>query len=157
VATSDMLLQLAGVVGESSDVRNKEFIDVASWSWGMVSPTDVSTGHAYAKAKVEDFKIIKRADRSSPVLIQYLKENTIVKNGKLIVRKAGGADPLPYYEIDFTNIRVTSFRTHTEDMALIETVTLAFESAKFKYIPQSSTGAKGGGTVEYTVSAYATK
>ena len=71
------------------------------------------------------------------MLIQFLKENAIVKTGKLIVRKAGGADPLPYYEIDFTNLRVTSFRTHTEDMALIETVTLAFETAKFKYIPQS--------------------
>jgi type VI secretion system secreted protein Hcp len=151
-----MALQLAGVVGESSDVKNKEFIDVASWSWGMVSPTDVSTGHASAKAKVEDFKIVKRADRSSPVLIQFLKENAIVKTGKLIVRKAGG-DPLPYYEIEFTNLRVTSFRTHTEDMTLVETVTLAFETAKFKYIPQSSTGAKGGGTVEYTASAYAAK
>lgn len=157
MATSDMLLQLAGVIGESSDSKNKEYIDVGSWSWGMVSPTDVSTGHAAAKTKVEDFRVVKRADRSSPVLIQYLRENTIVKNGKLIVRKAGGVDPLPYYEIEFTNLRVTSFRTQSEDMALVETVTFAFETAKFKYIPQSSTGAKGGGTVEYTVSAYALK
>src|SRR5688572_20496122 len=121
-----MLLQLAGVVGESADAKHKEFIDLVSWSWGMLSPTDVSTGHAYAKMKIEDFKIVKRADRSSPVLIQYLKENTIAKSGHLIVRKAGGADPLPYYEIDFKNVRVTSFRTHTEDMALVETVTLSF-------------------------------
>jgi len=149
-----MLLQLAGVVGESADAKHKEFIDLVSWSWGMLSPTDVSTGHAYAKMKIEDFKIVKRADRSSPVLIQYLKENTIVKSGHLIVRKAGGADPLPYYEIDFKNVRVTSFRTHTENMELVETVTLAFESATFKYIPQSATGAKGGGTVEYTVAAH---
>jgi type VI secretion system secreted protein Hcp len=157
VATSDMLLQLAGVAGESADTKLKDFIDLVSWSWGMVSPTDGSTGQAYAKAKIEDFKINKRADRSSPVFIQYLRENTIVKSGKLIVRKAGGADSLPYYEIEFTNLRVTSFRTSTEDSAVVETVTLAFETAKFKYTPQSSTGAKGGGVVEYTVSAYAHK
>lgn len=155
MGSGDMLLQLAGVVGESSDAKHKEFIDVSSWSWGMLSPTDVSTGHAFAKAKVEDFRIVKRADRSSPVLIQYLKENTIVKTGQLIVRKAGGADPLTYYEIAFKNLRVTSFKTHTETLDLIETVTFAFETATFKYTPQSGTGAKGGGTVEYTVSAYA--
>jgi type VI secretion system secreted protein Hcp len=150
-----MLLQLAGVIGESSDAAHKEFIDVLSWSWGMVSPTDVSTGHASAKAKVEDFKIVKRADRSSPVLIQYLSQNVVVKTGKLLVRKAGGADPLTYYEIEFKNLRVSSFKTSSEGEALTETVTFAFESATFRYIPQASTGAKGGGTVEYTGAAHA--
>jgi type VI secretion system secreted protein Hcp len=155
VAVGDMLLQLAGVTGESADASHKDFIDLVSWSWGMVSPTDASTGHAHGKARVEDFKIVKRADRSSPVLIQYLRENTIVKTGHLIVRKAGGADPLAYYEINFKNLRVTSFHTLTEEMEPHETVTFAFETATFKYTPQSRTGAKGGGVVEYTVTAYA--
>jgi type VI secretion system secreted protein Hcp len=150
-----MLLQLAGVVGESHDADHKEFIDLVSWSWGMLSPTDVSTGQPYAKAKIDNFKIVKRADRSSPVLIQYLRENTIVKTGHLIVRKAGGSDPLTYYEIEFKNLRVTSFSTSTDKEEVVETVTLAFETATFKYTPQSATGAKGGGVVEYTVSAYA--
>jgi len=155
MASGDMLLQLAGVVGESIDVKHKEFIDLVSWSWGMMSPTDQSTGHAYAKPRVDDFKIIKKADRSSPVLIQYLKENVLVKTGHLIVRKAGGADPLTYYEIEFKNMKVTSFKTQAEDFELVETVTFAFETANFKYTPQSGTGAKGGGVVEYTVHAYA--
>jgi len=154
MASGDMLLQLAGVVGESSDVKHKEFIDLASWSWGMMSSTDLSTGHAYAKPKVEEFKIIKKADRSSPVLIKYLKENVPMKTGHLIVRKAGGADPLTYYEIEFTNMRVTSFKTQSESFELVETVTFAFETANFKYTPQSGTGAKGGGVVEYLVNAY---
>ena len=46
-----MLLQLAGVTGESSDVKHKDFIDLVSWSWSMLSPTDMSTGHAHAKLK----------------------------------------------------------------------------------------------------------
>jgi type VI secretion system secreted protein Hcp len=148
-----MLLQLAGVTGESSDVKHKDFIDLVSWSWSMLSPTDMSTGHAHAKLKIDHFKIVKRADRSSPVLIQYLYKNVVVKTGKLLVRKAGGADPLTYYEIEFTNLRVTSFSTQTDQEEVLETVTLAFETATFRYIPQSSTGAKGGGAVEYTVAA----
>jgi type VI secretion system secreted protein Hcp len=153
--TGDMLLQLQGVTGESSDAKHKDFIELESWSWSMLSPTDVSTGHAHAKVKIEHFKIVKRADRSSPVLIQYLQQNVIVKSGKLIVRKAGGPDALPYYEIEFKNLRVTSFSTQTEKENVLETVTFAFETATFKYIPQSETGAKGGGTVEYTVKAHA--
>ncbi len=152
---NDMLLQLAGVVGESHDDKHKDFIDLVSWSWGMMSPTNMSTGQAYAKTKIDDFTIVKRADRSSPVLIQYLAQNTIVKTGRLYVRKAGGPEALTYYEIEFKNLRVTSFNTNTENMELFETVTLSFETATFKYTPQSGTGAKGGGVVEYTVSAYA--
>jgi type VI secretion system secreted protein Hcp len=146
---------LAGVTGESSDAKLKDHIDLVSWSWDISSPTDMSTGHARGKAKIDDFKIVKRADKASPVLIQYLHQNVVVKTGKLLVRKAGGADPLTYYEIEFKNLRVTSFSTHTEREEVSETVTFAFETATFKYIPQSSTGAKGGGTVEYTVNAYA--
>jgi type VI secretion system secreted protein Hcp len=149
-----MLLQLAGVQGESRDAKLKDHIDLVSWTWGMMSPRDVSTGHASAKVKIEDFTIVKRADRSSPVFIQYLSQNTVIKTGKLLVRKAGGAESLTYYEIEFKNLRVTSFSTNTDGESLLETVTFAFETATFKYIPQSSTGAKGGGTVEYTVSAY---
>jgi type VI secretion system secreted protein Hcp len=150
-----MLLKLDGVTGESLDAQHKDFIDLVSWSWGMLSPTDVSTGYQTAKTKVDEFKIVKRVDRSSPVLIQYLKENTIVKKGRVIVRKAGGSDALTYYEIEFKNVRLTSFRTQTDNTEVMETVTLAFETATFKYTPQAQTGAKGGGTVEYTVSAYA--
>jgi type VI secretion system secreted protein Hcp len=159
----DMLLSLAGIQGESQDAEHKDHIDVVSWSWGMVSPTNMSTGQPHAKAQVHDFKIVKRADRSSPVLIKYLKENTVIPKGKLFVRKAGG-ETLSYYEIEFKNLRITGFNTSFDnssgpgsrmDVAVRESVTLAFETATFKYIPQSKTGAKGGGTVEYTVSAYA--
>jgi type VI secretion system secreted protein Hcp len=162
VAHGDMLLQLAGVQGESFDAEHKDHIDIEAWSWGMVSPTNVSTGQPYAKVQVSDFKIVKRADRSSPVLIQYLKENVVVKTGKLFVRKAGGAEALSYYEIAFKNIRITSFNASFDNHdgspkltpILKETVTLAFETATFSYTPQSKTGAKGGGVVEYTVNAY---
>jgi type VI secretion system secreted protein Hcp len=155
MATGDMLLQLAGVTGESSDVKHKDFIDLVSFSWDMSSPTDLSTGQPYAKTKIEDFRIVKRADRSTPVLIQYLYTNTVIKTGRVIVRKAGGSDPLTYYEIEFKNLRVTSFRTETEKEEVTEQVTLGFETATFKYTPQSATGAKGGGVVESTITAYA--
>jgi type VI secretion system secreted protein Hcp len=155
VATGDMLLQLAGVTGESGDVKHKDFIDLVSWSWDMSSPTTPVSPGGHAKTKIEDFKIVKRADRSSPVLIQYLYKGTVVKTGHLIVRKAGGADPLTYYEIEFKNLRVTSFSTQTVNEEVLETVTFAFETATFKYTPQSGTGARGGGAVESTISAYA--
>jgi type VI secretion system secreted protein Hcp len=163
VGHGDMLFRLAGIQGESQDAEHKDHIDVVSWSWGMVSPTNMSTGQPYAKAQAHDFKIIKRADKSSPVLIQYLRENNVIKSGKLFMRKSGG-ETLTFYEIEFTNLRVTSFNANFEndtsdgsEPGVRETVTLAFETATFKYTPQSKTGAKGGGTVEYTVHAYATQ
>lgn len=154
MSSGDMLLQLAGVQGESHDAKLKDHIDLVSWTWGMMSPRDVSTGHASAKMKIEDFTIVKRTDRSSPVFIQYLSQNTVIKSGKLKVRKAGGAESLTYYEIEFKNLRVTSFSTSTEGESLLETVTFAFETATFRYTPQSGTGAKGGGVVEYTITAH---
>ena len=157
MATGDMLLQLAGVTGESSDAKHKDFIDLVSWSWGMLSPTDVSTGQRVREGEESsDFKIVKRADRSSPVLIQYLKAEHDREDrapDRAQGRRRRSADVLRNRVQEPPGDVVQ--HAHGGAWSSSRRVTFAFETATFKYTPQSATGAKGGGTVEYTVDAYA--
>jgi type VI secretion system secreted protein Hcp len=157
VAIADMFLKLDGVTGEAHDADHKDEIEVMSWAWGMAASTDVGTGQISGKAKIKSLSVNKRADRSTPTLIGMLKTNAILKKGSLTVRKAGGPDPLTYYEILLEKVRVVSFDTSTQNTELMETVTLAFEKATFKYTPQGAKGGAGTGTNEYTVDAYTQK
>jgi type VI secretion system secreted protein Hcp len=153
VAHGDMLLHLAGITGETQDAEHKGCMDVDSWSWGMQSPSDMVTGSPIGRAKVNNLKVVKRVDKSSPTLIQYLKQNTVMKKGRLLVRKAGG-NPFVYYEINLENVRLTELTTSSEKEELVETLSLSFARATFKYTPQNAQGGPASGTNEYTVDAY---
>ena len=86
------------VTGEATDVDHKDFIDVVSWSWGIQGSTDVSTGRAAAKPKLTELRIVKRIDRSSPVLMQLVKNNKIADRATLTLRKAGSKQ-LTFFKI----------------------------------------------------------
>jgi type VI secretion system secreted protein Hcp len=148
-----MFLSLDGVTGETSDVDHKGCIDVKSWSWGMQSPSDVMTGQPISRVKVNNLKIVKLVDKSSPTLIQYLRNNTMMKKGCLLIRKAGGT-PFTFYEIHLEKVRLTELITSSQDTDIVESVSLSFAKATFKYTPQSSTGGPASGKTEYTVDAY---
>jgi type VI secretion system secreted protein Hcp len=153
VAHGDMVLQLTGIQGESRDSEHKGWIDVMGWSWGMQSPSDVVTGQRIGRAKVNNLKIIKRVDKASPTLIQYLKTNKVMKQGRLRVRKAGG-NPFVYYEIQLENVRLTEVTAESQDQELVEHWSLSFTTATFKYTPQNASGGPESGTTEYTLDAY---
>jgi type VI secretion system secreted protein Hcp len=134
-------------------VDNKGAIDVVSWSWGMQSPSDVVTGNPVGRVKVSNLKVVKNVDKSSPTLIQYLRKNTTMKQGRLLIRKAGGK-PFVYYEIHLENVRVTELTTVSENQEIVEKVSLSFVKATFRYTPQNASGGPASGVTEYTLDAY---
>ena len=79
----DMFLKLKNpdVTGEATDAEHKGEIDVVSWSWGIQGSRDVATGTAAAKSKLNELLIVKRIDRSSPVLMQLAKNNKVAELG----------------------------------------------------------------------------
>ena len=70
------------------------------------------------------------------------------------MRKAG-TTPLEYFKIELENVRVTSVKTESENAELLERVSLAFQKIKVSYTPQSTAGAKGGGTSLFEADAHA--
>ena len=145
MAIADMFLKIQGVTGEASDADHKGEIIVTSWSWGMQASVSMMTGQASAKAAISELHVVKHVDLSSPTLMAFLRNNKDIKEAVLTVRKAG-AKPLEYFKIELFNARVTSLKAESEGPNLVERVGLGFSRIRVSYIPQSETGAKGGGT-----------
>jgi type VI secretion system secreted protein Hcp len=148
------------VAGEATDDEHKGSIEVVSWSWGIQGSTDVATGRAAAKPKLTELKIVKRIDRSSPVLMQLVKNNKVADFATLTLRKAGTTQ-LTFMKIELKKVRVTAVNCESTNAVdaisteMLERVNLGFESVTVTYTPQASeTGAKGGGDVVFEADAY---
>jgi type VI secretion system secreted protein Hcp len=148
-----MFLKMQGVTGEASDTDHKGEIEVLSWSWGMQAPASVAAGQAAGKATISELQVVKRVDQSSPTLMNFLRGNKLVAQAQLTVRKAG-EKPLEYFKIELENVRVTSLTTQSQDSELVERVSLGFVKVRVSYIPQASTGARGGGANVFEADAH---
>ena len=153
MAIADMFLKMEGVTGEAADTAHKGEIEVTSWMWGLQAPTDVATGKASGRRRLSELQIVKKVDRSSPTLMDFLKTNKPVKTAKLTVRKAGKT-PLEYFTIELKEARVASVKVESMETELVERVNLGFVEVTVTYIQQDSTGAKGGGDVVFNDNAH---
>ena len=90
-----------------------------SWSWGIQSPRDVTTGKAAAKFKLNEVVIVKRIDRASPVLMQLAKHNKPVEVVTLTLRKSGSTQ-LTFLIVELKNARVTGQRAVREQRGVDE-------------------------------------
>jgi len=146
MSIADMFLKVQGVTGEASDTDHKGEIDIVSWSWGMRSQYEGAL--ARSKAKINDLTVVKRADRASVTLMQYLRNHKIADQALLTVRKAGQT-PLEYLTIDMKKVRIVSINHETQGTELEERVTLGFSSVEVTYTPQGASGGKGGGALSF--------
>jgi type VI secretion system secreted protein Hcp len=148
-----MFLKMEGVTGEATDPDFKDQIEVASWSWGMQSTISAHTGQAKGRTQYNELLIAKRVDHATATLMNYLRNNKLVEEATLSVRKAGTTQ-LVYFKIELKKVRVTSIKTESENTDLVEKLTLGFNRVKVVYTPQGTTGAKGGGDGEFEAEAH---
>ncbi len=147
------------VTGEATDIDHKGEIEVVSWSWGIQGSTDVATNQAAAKPKLTELRIVKRIDRSSPVLMQLAKNNKLTDTATLTLRKAG-TNQLTFFKIELKKVRVTAVNLESKNSEatptanIEERVNLGFERVTITYTPQGSTGGKGGGDVTFEADVY---
>jgi type VI secretion system secreted protein Hcp len=140
----DMFLKLEGIKGEAQDKTHAEEIDVLAWSWGMSQSGNFHSGGGggSGKANFQDISITKYIDKSSMTLMGYIASGKHIPTATLIVRKAGGDDPLEYIKIDMTQVMVTSLSTGGSggEDKLTENISLNFASVATYYKPQTDKG-----------------
>ncbi len=153
MAIADMFLKLQGITGEATDAAYQSEIDVVSWSWGMQAPTSVTTGQALGRSTIGELQVVKRVDRATPTLMQFLHGNVLIGQGKLTVRKAG-ASPFVYFTIALDEVRITAITDESRDSELMERVSLAFRKVTVEYTPQGPSGGAGGGAVIFAADAH---
>ena len=147
----DTFLKLGDINGESQDDSHKQWIDVLSWSWGMVQSgtTHMGGGSGGGKVNVQDIVFSKYVDNSSPTIMKFCCNGKHLKNAKLIVRKAGDK-PLEYLQIEMTDVIISSYGTGGSGDGLDrvqETIGINFGQVKTTYTPQKEDGSGGADVV----------
>ena len=139
----DMFLKLDPIKGEAQDSNHKDEIDILAWSWGasQSGTTHMGAGGGGGKANIQDVSFTHYVDKSSAMLLQRVFDGEHIKEGTLIVRKAGGK-PLEYITIKMTDVMVTSVSTGGSggEDRLTENVTLNFSKVEYTYKPQKPDG-----------------
>ena len=149
---SDMFIKIGDVKGESRDKVHKEEIDVLAWSWGASNSGSmhIGSGGGSGKVSVQDLSFTKYIDKSTSVLWGKVCEGKHFPEATLVVRKAGGDQPVEYLKIKMTDVMITNISTGGSggEDKLTENVTLNFAKFELEYQEQDEKGAKKGGAVK---------
>ncbi|NJN63750.1 MAG: type VI secretion system tube protein Hcp [Acidobacteria bacterium] len=149
----DMFMKIGDIKGESQDGTHKEAIDVLSWSWGVsqTGTMHAGSGGGGGKANFQDLSFTKFIDKSSPNLLSYCATGEQFKEAKLIIRKAGGKNPLEYLLITMSDCIITSISTGGSggEDRFTENVSINFAKVKIEYQPQKPDGSKDGGAIPW--------
>lgn len=145
----DIFLRLTNnIKGEAQDATYKDDIDVLAWNWGMTQSgtTHIGKGGGGGKVNIGDITLTKYVDRASNELIKRCTTGEHIERAELIVRKASGGTPLPYFKLTLENVMITSYTTGGSKDGLDriqETVTLNFRKFEVSYTGQEDDGQPG--------------
>src|SRR5215469_6878219 len=143
----DMFIKIGDVQGESKDSKHGKEIDVLAWSWGMSNSGSAQTGGGAGagKVNVQDLSITKWVDSASPKLILACCSGKHFDDATLVVRKAGGDNPVEYLKIKGVEVLISSVSTGGSggEDRLTENVVLNFAKFNIDYTPQDDKGAAG--------------
>jgi type VI secretion system secreted protein Hcp len=146
----DCFLKLGnGIKGECQDDKHKDWIDVLSWSWGMTQSgtTHMGGGGGGGKVDVGDIAMTKYVDAATHDLIKRCCSGEHIDTGELVVRKAGGQNPIKYITIKMKDVMITSYNTGGMKDGLDrvqENLTLNFRAFTVTYTKQNQKGAVDG-------------
>jgi type VI secretion system secreted protein Hcp len=128
----DMFLKIEGVPGESQDSRHKDWIEVLSYSHGMVQPTG-----GIGAIEHQDFSITKCIDKATPKLALYCCSRTQVAEAVLELCGPDVNEP-PVYTTYLTDVVITSVRPNgsvtSSDPLPMEEVTMNYGSIEWQYV-----------------------
>ena len=105
MAQVDFYLKLDGIEGESSDAKNKNQIDLESWSWGeqQMGTHSGNMGGGAGKVSMNDFAFTMSVNKSSPKLFLACANGEHIKSALLTCRKSG-KDQQEFLKITFTDV-----------------------------------------------------
>ncbi|ACV25815.1 Hcp family type VI secretion system effector [Kangiella koreensis] len=145
-AASTAYLKIGDIKGESQRVDHEDEIDIISWSWGAESNRKA--------ACIEDIKLVKYVDRSSPLLLLGQANQARYPTAVLSVRKDSGEAHLDYLVITMTNVQISRFDASgtAGDGIPTEAVSLTFDNLEYQYTVQADDHSAGE-VVSATVSS----
>ncbi|MCL5735077.1 MAG: type VI secretion system tube protein Hcp [Actinobacteria bacterium] len=134
--------------GETTDAvyEKKKAFEIFSFSWGASNPVSIGSqggGAGAGKVSISSFNIMKKSDKASSALFLNCCKGTHFDKGTVVLRKAGGDDPVEYIKYEFEELFVESLQWSGSaggDDYPTESVSFAFAKLNTYYIPQDEKG-----------------
>lgn len=146
----NVFLQIEGVTGECVESGHEGWIDVESYSEGMLSASTASYGGGAGLGTVsyQDFHVTCQLEKAVPILMAGCADHKSYPKAKLHATKMGGAGKSwTYLEVTLSDVVVTSVQIGGSQNAIPNvSVGLAFSKIKTEYWVQTTTGGKGAST-----------
>ena len=140
-ADAAAFIKFDGIDGESQDKDHKGWSDLLSYSWGVSQSSQVAGGGS-GKVSVQDFSIVHRIDKSSPMLFLATAAGRVIPTVTLSVTRNVGGQEVEYYKIILKDVLISSVSstslpaTATEGDRVIETVSFkVFPKVEIRYTP----------------------
>lgn len=141
-------LELEGIEGESQDSDYSDKIALQSFSWGATNNSSYAsgTGSGIGKGQIQDITCSKYTDKASLKLMERAVNGKPISSGKLTLLKQSGDTKIPYFELDLTNVVVTSFQVAAagDGQLPMESFSLHFVKVQSHYKPQGNEGDPAG-------------
>lgn len=135
------------IKGEARQPGHEDDIIVRGWRWGVKVSSALAHTQAGSRRSYSELTIFKGIDLATTGLMSVLVANDEIKEARLSMRKAGGAQE-EYFVILLQGARISAVDHEVgEDGVAHETVEIAFNQVTVEYRPQKATGIRGGGTM----------
>jgi type VI secretion system secreted protein Hcp len=139
----DYFLKIDGIPGESQDAKHKDWIELASFSWGLTEPrTGTGAGSGAGRPTFSELQVVKVVDNASPQLFLACASGKHIKEATLSVRQPA-PQQLEYLKIIFSNVLVTSFDEAAGADPPQDTIGFNFDHIEMTYTPQEASGEAG--------------
>ena len=148
----DVYLQIDGIKGESSDGAHKDWIECLCVEWAVLQPKSAtassSGGHTAERCEHTEIVLAKRADLSTPLLLQNCSSGKTIPKARFeFMRADGQGERIKYFEIELVNVLISSVVPAVSAGDILkETVCLKYSQVKWKYVQQKIGGGSGGNT-----------
>jgi type VI secretion system secreted protein Hcp len=147
MAAVDYFLKIAGIEGESNDLKHGGDIQLDSWSFGgtQTGGEHFSGGGGGGKFSAQDFHFTSKLSKASPKLFQACATGERLKNAALVARKAGEGQQ-EYYKITFSDCLVSSYQQGGavgSDLIPTDQASLSFGKIEIEYTEQKADGSLG--------------
>jgi type VI secretion system secreted protein Hcp len=108
----DAFLEIDGIDGESLDKNHTGWIDIDSFSWGVVNTSSgaVGGGGGAGKAVAQDFHFGAPLSKASPNLMLACAVGRHFSSAMLTCRKAGGTNQVEFLKIKLSDCLVSSYQ-----------------------------------------------
>jgi type VI secretion system secreted protein Hcp len=143
----DAFIKIDGIPGEATDDKHKDWIELSSFSWGVSQPVAMAGGGLSAgKANFQDFSIMKKLDKSSPILFQACATGKHVKSLTVSFCRATG-DKKEYLAYKFADVMLTNYQASGAPAGgeglPMESLGFTYTKVELNYTPIDAKGTAG--------------